>query len=123
MHDGRATVLVIDDDPDFRELVRLYIENDRIEVLEAEDCVRGVALLRKIRDRVNVVLLDYWMPNMEPARCAACIRELVRPSTRLLLVTAAVDARKRAAELGLKEWLSKPFDFDTLRSIVNTSRA
>lgn len=119
----RRAMLVVDDDPDFRELVRLAVEGDGVDVFEAEDCVRGLALLREMSERIAVVLLDYWMPNMAPARCAGCIRELVRPSTRVVLVTAAVDAKKRAAELGLTEWLSKPFDFDILREIVLGARA
>jgi DNA-binding response OmpR family regulator len=115
-------VLVIDDDPDFRELVRIYAEDEGMDVLEAADCVAGIAALRMARDRVAVVLLDYWMPNMEPVRCARHVCSLVRASARVLLVTAAVDARARAAEVGVAEWLSKPFDFEQLSLILRESQ-
>jgi CheY-like chemotaxis protein len=74
-----GAVLIIDDDSDFRELVRLYFESAGVEVLEAPDCPRGIAVLREERERVALVLLDYWMPNMDPARCCSCIpRSCVR---------------------------------------------
>jgi DNA-binding LytR/AlgR family response regulator len=58
------------------------------------------------------------MPNMRPFHCAARIVEMVRPEARIVLVTAAVDAAARAAEVGLSEWLAKPFDLERLRSII-----
>ena len=119
----RKAVLIIDDDPDFRELVRVCLEGLDVETLEAEDCVHGAAQLRRAGDRVAVILLDYWMPNMVPVQCAARLRTLARPSTRMILVTAAVDAKARATELGLTEWLSKPFDLARLRRIVEESSA
>jgi two-component system OmpR family response regulator len=119
---NRDALLIIDDDQDFRELVRLCVTAEGMEVLDAADCVDGIAVLREARDRVGIVLLDYWMPNMEPVRCAKRILELVQPSARVLLVTAAVDAKVRAAELGISEWLSKPFELDCLRSIVVETR-
>lgn len=114
----RPAVLVIDDDADFRELVRLYLEAIDVDVYEAGDCPEGLAVLERIRDRVTVVLVDYWMPHMSPPTCASRIRKLARPSTRVLLVTAAVDAQARAAEVGIDEYLSKPFDLDRLVGIV-----
>jgi DNA-binding response OmpR family regulator len=119
----RETLLVIDDDSDFRELIRLHAECEGIDVLEATDCVEGVACLREASARIAVVLLDYWMPNMQPVPCARSILSLVRPNARVILVTAAVDAKKRALELGLSEWLSKPFDFEVVRRIVLESRS
>lgn len=119
-----AAVLIVDDDPDFRALARIYIEAAGVEALEAPDCPHAVALLREARDRVRLVLLDYWMPNMEPTRCCRCIRALVRPETRIVLVTAAVDASKRAQELGLRDFLQKPLELEKLRAMVQgTKRA
>ncbi|HVJ94438.1 MAG TPA: response regulator [Labilithrix sp.] len=112
------TVLVVDDDPDFRELIRLCIEGEGLRVLLAADCAQGLSTLRKERERVALVLLDYWMPNMRPCQCAARIIATVHPKTRIVLVTAAVDAAARAAEVGLSEWLAKPFELERLQSIV-----
>src|SRR5262249_34086809 len=113
--------LIIDDDPDFRELMGMCLDGLEGEVLEAGDCVHGGRVLREARDRVVVILLDYWMPGMAPVPCVARIRELMRPWCRLVLVTAAVDAQARASEVGISEWLAKPFDNKLLREMVRAS--
>jgi CheY-like chemotaxis protein len=69
------------------------------------------------RDRVCLVLLDYFMPGMDPARCARELCSVARP-TRVVLCTAAVDPAARAAEVGLSRWLAKPFELEALQTLV-----
>ena len=110
-------ILIIDDDPDLRDLVRLVAEPTNVDVVEAATCMEGIAALRANRDRVRLILLDYFMPGMEPGCCA---RELcsLTSSTDIVLCTAAVDPPARAAEIGLSRWLAKPFDLDALETLV-----
>jgi CheY-like chemotaxis protein len=110
-------ILIIDDDADFRDLVRLIVEPTHVDVVEAATCVDGIAALRANRDRVRLVLLDYFMPGMDPTCCA---RELcsLGGSTMIVLCTAAADPSERAAEVGLSRWLAKPFALDALVSLV-----
>src|SRR5579863_1370059 len=100
----RDAVLVIDDDPDFREMVRLLL-GDLVTVFEAADCAAGLALLDRERARVRLVLLDYWMPGKTPAECAHCLLQHKDPEVEIVLVTAATNAAERAAELGLSRYL------------------
>jgi DNA-binding response OmpR family regulator len=110
-------ILIIDDDADLRDLVRLVAEPTNVDVVEAATCAEGIAALRANRERVRLVLLDYFMPGMEPACCA---RELcsLASSTVIVLCTAAVDPAGRAAEVGLSRWLAKPFDLDALETLM-----
>jgi DNA-binding response OmpR family regulator len=110
-------ILVIDDDPDLRDLVRLVAETTNIDVVEAATCMEGIAALRANRDRVRLVLLDYFMPGMEPACCARELCSLTN-SAAIVLCTAAVDPPARAAEIGLSRWLAKPFDVDALETLL-----
>ena len=110
-------ILVIDDDPDLRDLVRLIAEGTSVDVVEAATCMEGIAALRANRDRVRLVLLDYFMPGMEPACCAKELCSLTN-SAAIVLCTAAVDPPARAAEVGLSRWLAKPFDVDALETLV-----
>ena len=112
-----AAVLIIDDDADLRDLVRLVVEPTNIDVVEAATCIDGIAAFRANRDRICLVLLDYLMPGIDPACCA---RELcsLTGSTRIVLCTAAVDPAARAAEIGLSRWLAKPFELDALETLV-----
>lgn len=51
-------ILVIDDDPDLRDLVRLVVESTDVDVVEAATGVEGIEALRANRDRIRLVLLD-----------------------------------------------------------------
>ena len=110
-------ILIIDDDPDLRDLVRLVAETTNVDVVEAATCLEGIAALRANHHRVRLVLLDYFMPGMEPACCARELCGLTNPAT-IVLCTAAVDPPARAAEVGLSRWLAKPVDLDALETLV-----
>ncbi|MGH6689102.1 MAG: response regulator [Vicinamibacterales bacterium] len=104
-------ILIIDDDADLRDLVRLVVEPTNVDVVEAATCGEGIAALRANRERVRLVLLDYFMPGMDPACCARELSSLASP-TVIVLCTAAVDPAGRAAEVGLSRWLAKPFELN-----------
>jgi len=89
-----------------------------VPVLEASDCRAAAKLLAQEHARVRVILLDYLMPGMEPIACVGALRKLVERDVEIVLVTAAMDAAKRAAELGIARYLSKPFDVEQLRGVV-----
>ena len=110
-------ILIIDDDADVRDLVRLVVEATDVDVVEAATGVEGIAALRANRDRIRLVLLDYFMPGMDPTSCA---RELCRlvDSTMIVVCTAAADPSGRAAEVGLSRWLAKPFALEALEGLV-----
>ena len=117
----RDAVLVIDDDPDFREAVRLLLEDKHMTVFEAPDGSTGLALLRRERGRVRLVLVDYLMPGMTPAECTRRLLEVSGPDVEVVLVTAASNAAERAAELGVARYLSKPFEIEQLERLALSS--
>jgi two-component system, OmpR family, response regulator VanR len=118
---ARNTVLVIDDDRDFREAVAVVLEDMGVKVLEAPDCAEGVALLERERERVRLVLLDYWMPGMTPVACMGALKACADGDIDIILVTAAATPAKYAAELGLARYLKKPFAIEQLRGVVARS--
>jgi len=110
-------VLIVDDDEDLRDLVRFVVEAADFDVVEASTCREAMAALQANRDRIRLVLLDYFMPGMDPA---ACTRELCRLAgpTLVVLCTAAANPAVRAAEVGLSRWLAKPFEIEALERLV-----
>jgi DNA-binding response OmpR family regulator len=114
----RDTVLVIDDDADFRDLVGIILEAQGKRVVGAADCAHGLALLERERERVGLILLDYWMPGMAPCECARRVREQSGEDVCIVLVTAAAESAQRAAELHLSRWLSKPFHMTQLERLA-----
>jgi CheY-like chemotaxis protein len=112
-----VTEEIIDDDADMRDLVRLVVEPTNVDVVEAATCVEGIAACRANRDRICLVLLDYFMPGMDPACCARQLCTLTG-SAAIVLCTAGVNPAARAAEVGLSRWLAKPFELDALETLV-----
>jgi CheY-like chemotaxis protein len=112
-------LLVVDDDPDLRELVAMIGTSVGATVLEAGTCAEGARLLRADRGQIELILLDYYMPRMTPACCVASIRAATERRIPIVLVTAAVDAGARAAELSLERWLGKPFGIEELARILD----
>lgn len=114
------SVMVIDDDPDFREVIKFVVEGWGFPCLEAAD---GNSALRLLDERrglpVRAVLLDYFMPGLPPARCVEELHARLCPATPIVLVSATVDIVARAKELGLEQVLAKPFDLTDLHAILS----
>jgi len=113
----RDSVLVIDDDPDFRELLKAVGQLCCVPVLEAADCGEGLRVLGREQAHIKMILLDYFMPGMTPPACARAISEKAGPKVSVVLVTAAADPASRASELQLNRWICKPVDLSILNAL------
>ena len=105
-----ATVLIADDEPSMRLLVRATIESDQYQVLEASDGDEAWAMIKEYRP--SVVLLDVQMPGRTGLEVLAMIRsEPSLAATRVIMLTAK--ALKADIELGMTAgadlYLTKPF--------------
>jgi DNA-binding NarL/FixJ family response regulator len=73
-----VSILVVDDDPNIRSLLRLYLERDRHRVTEAAD---GLAALAAAADRrFDLVLLDVMLPGMDGMEVWSTPGAIVAPS-------------------------------------------
>jgi diguanylate cyclase (GGDEF)-like protein len=108
-------VLVIDDDVDAREMVRVALGVDGIEVLEAAGGSEGVALARKARP--DAIVLDVMMPFLDgPATLAALRADPDTARIPVMFLTASVmpSEVRRLQEMGAVAVLPKPFEPLTL---------
>jgi len=117
MSDGSADVLVVDDDPDLREIVRMMLDCSGYQVRCAGN---GKEAVEAVANRMPaVVLLDMLMPVMDGWQCARELRARYGRSVPIVVVTAAEHARARADQVGdVDDVLSKPFDMDDLLRVV-----
>ena len=101
-------ILMVDDDPDVREMVEEYLGAQGFRVSTAP----GGAELRSIlaRERADLVLLDIKMPGEDGLSLARYIRENF--STGIIMVTAAGEVVDRiiGLEIGADDYVAKPFD-------------
>ena len=115
----KKKVLVADDNPVSRELIREILEYDQYEVIEAGD---GGEALAKVREyQPDLALLDIQMPVMDGN---AVIRE-IRSDPRLAdLPVAALTAyamqgdRERALAAGFTSYITKPIEIQDFRAAV-----
>lgn len=115
-----ATILVVDDEPDIRELLTRSLERDGHQVLTASD---GAAALRTM-ERVlpDLVLLDLAMPELDGWAVLTTIKAGDTPVSRVPVVVltahASPDTRIRGSIEGAIRTLPKPFSLDDLRHEV-----
>ena len=111
-----ATALVIDDEEDVRDVVRMILENRGCRVLLAEDGARGIDVFREHADEVDVVLLDMTMPGMGGAEVFKRI-VAIRPDARVVISSgySEQDIRARFDDAPrLAGFVHKPYTADAL---------
>jgi len=114
---GRGKVLVVDDDPDLLEMVRLTLQLASIPCEGARDGAEALEAMR--HERPSLVLLDLMMPVMDGWECYRRMRleEQLR-DVPVVLVSGHREVRAKADELGVPHWLGKPVDIDQMLSLV-----
>lgn len=116
-----AHVLVIDDDPDMRDVVSQALEAFGYRVTTAAHGVEGLAVLE--HGLPDLILLDMRMPVMDGWTFAAEFRRRHDSQVPIVVCTAAEDTARRAREVGAVGALSKPFELDDLLRLVEMHAA
>lgn len=115
---ARAHVLVIDDDPDMRDVVSQALEAFDHRVSTASNGEEGLALLE--RGLPDLIILDMRMPVMDGWAFAAEFHKRYDGQVPVVVCTAAEDTASRAREVGAVGALGKPFELDDLLRLVET---
>src|SRR4051794_28796571 len=106
-----ADVLVVDDDPDLRELLVFSLEDDGHTVRVAGDGDEALAALEA--QAPDCLVLDIMMPGLDGFGVLRARRQQgLAPVTRVLILTCKTAERDyvRGWELGADEYVTKPFD-------------
>ncbi|MBR2937198.1 MAG: response regulator transcription factor [Oscillospiraceae bacterium] len=106
------SVLVVEDDPNIRELLQLYLEKEGYAVTLAADGAQGLEKFRAIQP--NLVLLDVMMPVMDGWDVCKAIRE--EGSTPVIMLTAKgeTDDKVMGLKAGADDYVTKPFEMKEL---------
>lgn len=114
----KPQVLVVDDEPDIREMLAEYLSNHGYDVSTAEGGDAMRACLAKVKP--DVVLLDVNMPGEDGLSLARYLRE--RCDVAIIMVTGADEVVDRVVglEVGADDYITKPFDPRELRARVKS---
>ncbi len=104
--------LVIEDDGNIAELLRLYLEKDGFSVSRAADGGEGLEMFRAFKP--DIVLLDIMLPVMDGWSILREIRKLSR--TPVIMLTAKSESSDKVSglEMGADDYVTKPFDVKEL---------
>ena len=111
-------ILLVDDDAEIIESLRLALEAHGYEVLIARDGNQGLALIE--REAPDLVILDMMMPKRSGFLVLERLKRMGEKKQRIIMITANEGARHKAyAEmLGVYDYLRKPFAMDLLLDTV-----
>src|SRR3989442_796228 len=117
----RPTVLVVEDEPNIRELVCLHLGLENYECVQAGD---GETALKLARGRhFDLVILDVMLPGLDGVTvCRAIRRDSENPDVPVLMLTARREESDKVVglESGADDYLTKPFG---VRELVARARA
>jgi two-component system response regulator PilR (NtrC family) len=114
--DGAATprILVVDDEPSMRDMLRIVLRRDGYDVQVAENGRQAIALLQ--REPVDLLLSDIRMPDITGVDVLRAAKESNRDIVAFMMTAfASTDSAVEAMRLGAVDYFTKPFSMDELR--------
>ncbi len=115
-------VLVVEDELLIRWSISETLTHSGHVVLEAADASSAISVLKNCHDRVDVVLLDYRLPDSDDLTLLANIRRL-SPGSVVILMTAygTPEVTRGALELGACRVINKPFEMHDLDGLITNA--
>jgi len=113
--DTMKNILIADDNEEIREIVRVLLESEGYNVIEAVD---GEDAVIKVDESIDLIILDIMMPRKSGFKACVEIRE--KTSAPILLLTAKTQDSDKCMgfSVGSDDYLSKPFSYTELVSRV-----
>ena len=110
-------ILVVEDDRNISDLIRMYLEKEGFDVRIAYD--GGKAVEEFDREAPDMVLLDIMLPVMDGWAVCAHIREKAKTPIIMLTAKSEVNDRITGLEMGADDYLVKPFEMKELMARIN----
>jgi len=117
-HDGRI-VLIVDDDPGARELIRRALQKEGYAVVEASSGAEALAQARTVKP--SLITLDVLMPGMDGWAVLAELKSDPGLADTPVVMVTIVDEKGRGFALGATDYLTKPVDRDRLLAVIGSN--
>ena len=110
-------ILIVDDEARMRRFIRMNMELEGFQVIEAENGLIALDQIRKYNP--DLVLMDVMMPEMDGFETLRLLREISTVPVILLTVKSDEEDKIRGLSLGADDYITKPFSPRELNSRVN----
>ena len=106
---NNITILVVDDESRMRKLIKDFLVAKGYSILEAEDGEKALEVFEENKNKINLVLLDVMMPKLDGWSVLRQIRQ--ESKVPIIMLTARGEEQDElfGFELGVDEYISKPF--------------
>ena len=123
MRSPAGNVLIVEDDPDVRQMLSTLLATEGFHIVAAEDGLEALHLLRTVRRRAPeipcLILLDLKMPRMGGKEFRrAQLGDPTVAGVPVAVMSGAIDLEERARALGAVATLPKPINCDVLLNVV-----
>ncbi|WP_025688809.1 response regulator transcription factor [Paenibacillus zanthoxyli] len=108
----KLQVLIVDDEWNMRNLLRIYLMKEGFQIQEASTGLEALSMVKK--HSFDIILLDVMMPDMDGWQVCKAIRET--ETVPILMLTARTETKDKIHGLGIgaDDYLTKPFDSEEL---------
>ena len=100
-------ILIADDEAEIRDVLRLYLEKDGYEVIEAADGMEALEVMK--RDKPDLAVLDIMMPGVDGYRVLRNLRETSNIPVIILSARSSDSDKILGLDLGADDYIVKPF--------------
>jgi DNA-binding response OmpR family regulator len=104
----KIKILVVDDESRMRKLIRDFLEREGYQILEASDGVEALDIFYAEKN-IDLILLDVMMPRMDGWQVCKEVREYSKVPIMMLTARAEEQNELKGFELGVDEYVTKPF--------------
>lgn len=119
MTEKKNIILIVDDEPEIRKMLKIFLEESGFKVIESENGKQAIRMCATIKP--DIILLDLGLPDIDGKEAISKIREW--SNVPIIVITArpededAVDA----FNLGAEDYVTKPFNVSVLMARINAN--
>ena len=114
-------ILIVEDEPDFRVALRMRLEANGYDIIEADDGMKGLDAVR--RQNPDLIILDVMLPKMNGFKLARLLKYSAKykhvPLMMLTVMSQASD-RKMGQAVGADAYMTKPYQPQELLNTIAT---
>ena len=120
MEERKSKILIVEDEKNMREILKILLESEGYEVSTAKDGTEGMGWLD--RDIFDLIITDIKMPGVDGLHILKKVQEL-SPETLVIMITAfgTTESAVEAMKLGAYDYIHKPFKIEEIRLVVRNA--
>jgi len=116
---SHETVLIVEDEENLRDLLRIMLEESGIKVLEAVDGIGAIEIFTTHKDEIGIVLTDLGLPRLGGWEAFLKMREM-NPELKGILASGFFnpDVRTEIIKSGAKDFIQKPYNSEQIVAMI-----